>query len=128
MDTWHKFRNKDTRKKLTEVDVAKEICYGNFLMSEIAWLASQNKLRQWHIDKFFNQATLILQATIAQKGFNKETEGIYEYIDQITKELIANSVSVSELGLMLGNLTELEDNHYTFTELIAFVRTLGAKI
>ena len=129
MDSWHKFRGKNFRKELAKLDIAELICYGNFLMSEISWLAVQNRLRQGHIDRFLDHASLVIQATIAQKGYNTaDSSGLYEYIDQVTKNLTESSVSVREIGLMLGNITEITDTTYTFIELIGFARAFGAKI
>ena len=129
MDTWHKFRNKPIRKDLTKMNISELICQGNYLIAEIAWLATQNKLRQRHIDRFFDHANIVLQSTVAQNGYsNADIQGIYEYIDQITKEVMSSSVSLRDLGLMIGNLTELADNNYTFTELVAFMRVFGTKI
>ena len=130
MDNWYKFKDKSNKKiDLNKVDIASVICYGNYLIAEIAWLASQNKVKQKTINKFFNVATTVLQATVAQKGFKQnELAEIYTYIDNITKDLNGATITTKEIGLMLGNLSELEGEHYTFTELIGFVRSIAAKI
>ena len=53
---------------------------------------------------------------------------VYNYIDKITKDLMTNSTGAEDYALMLGNLSEFDDMKYTFTELIAFVRAIAAKI
>lgn len=129
MDTWLKFKDKSSKKDLTKINISESICYGNYLIAKISWLTSQNKIKQKHIDKFFMQATEILQATVAQQGFKSNELGeIYAYIDNITNDLNKTTITSKEIGLMLGNLSELDGERYTFSELIGFVRSIAAKI
>ena len=130
MDSWNKYKSKKFANiDLTKVNISKTICYANFLIADLAWKAANTKLKQKHIDKFFEQASLILQATIAQKGFeNTEKQEVYNYIDTTTKTVSESLASLEEFGTMMGNFTEISEAHYTFTELIAFVRVLAAKI
>ena len=129
MDSWYKFRNKKHKENLSKLSISSNICYGNYLIGKIAYDASKYKVKQSTIDKFFNTASKILQATVEQKGYeNKELIEIYSYIDRVTNDVIKSTTTSQELGLMLGNLTELEEGKYTFTELIGFVRALASKI
>ena len=129
MDTWYKYRAKQHKQDLNKVDVPKMVAYGNYLIHTIAWKAANNKCSQKLLNKFFDVASLVLQATLAQKSDATSIMGAYEYIDQITKDLSNGySTSAQELGLMIGNLSEIEDGHYTFTELIAFMRLMGTRI
>lgn len=129
MDTWHKYKNIEFKNDLKQCSIEYEICYGNYLVHKIALKASQNKLPQRLINSFFKQAIKILQITI--KTQNIKTTSlieVYDYIDTITRDLRNSSTSLKELGLMIGNLSEIESAHYTFVELIAFVRILAEKI
>ena len=129
MDSWYKYKTTSFKIDLNKINISKQICYGNFLLSKILWKTIQNKPSQRLINKFFANASVVLQATVIQKGFNnKELSDIYVYIDNITKELLSSSNSAEDLALMLGNMSELEDMKYTFTELIAFVRAIAIKI
>ena len=129
MDTWYKYKNKHFKIDLNKINIAEQICYGNFLLAQILWKTIQRKQTRRIINKFFINASLVLQATEVQKGFsNTEIIEVYNYIDKITKELIANSNSAEDYALMLSNISEFEDMNYTFTELIAFVRAIAAKI
>ena len=129
MDTWYKYKNTSFKTDLNKINISKQICYGNFLLASIAWRTIKGKAPQSLFNKFFSNAAIVLQATVAQKGFNnKELIDVYAYIDDITKDLIANSNSAEDYALMLGNLSEFDDMNYTFTELIAFVRAIATKI
>lgn len=129
MDTWYKYKTFNFKKDLNKINISKQICYGNFLLASILWKTIKSKPSQSMFNKFFSNAAIVLQATVAQNGFNnKELIDVYNYIDKITKELIANSNSAEDYALMLGNISELEDMKYTFTELIAFVRAIATKI
>lgn len=129
MDTWYKYKNTSFKVDLNKVNISKQICYGNFLLASILWKTTKGKPTQSMFNKFFSNAAMVLQATVAQKGFNnKELGDAYNYIDQITKDLIANSNSAEDYALMLGNISEFDDMNYTFTELIAFVRAIATKI
>ena len=129
MDTWYKIRTEKIKEDLSKVKISEKICYGNYLIAEICWLACTNKLKQKNIDNFFKTASIVLQATLEQKGFNSSgLSDIYIYIDTIFRDIVNSETSLQELGLMLGNLTELDNAHYTFTELIAFVRAMATKI
>lgn len=129
MDTWNRYKTKSYSKDLRTVSVPKTICYGNYLLSEIAWLACNSKLKQKHINKFFDTASLVLQATKAQNGLEKvELYEIHNYIEKITKDIESTNTTMEDLGIMLGNISELQDAKYTFTELIAFVRVFAKQI
>lgn len=129
MDTWNKYKKKKFNTDLKNVSISKQICYGNFLLASIIWRIINNRSVKHLINKFFDNASLVLQATLVQKGFdNKDLYDIYAYIDGITKDLIDNVNSAEDYALMLGNISEFEDANYTFTELIAFVRAIAAKI
>lgn len=129
MDTWYKFKNIKIKQDITQINISKQICYGHYLLSDIIWKTVNHKKPQKLFNKFFENASLVLQATLAQKGFdNKEMIDVYNYIDKITKDLMTNSTGAEDYSLMLGNLSEFDDMKYTFTELIAFVRAIAAKI
>ena len=129
MDTWYKYKTRENKINIKETNVSKLICYGNLLLAQIIWDTVNYKKTQKNIDKFFQNASVVLQATLAQKGFNnKELIDVYNYIDKITMELMNNSNSAQDYALMLGNISEFADMKYTFTELIAFVRVIAAKI
>ena len=128
MDIWYKYKNKKFKIDLSTINIGERICYGNMLLYEIAWKILQHKKPKALIEKFFDNASIVLQATKAQSGFNKESTDVYEYIDSITKELMTNSNGAEDYALMLGNLSEFEDMKYTFVELIGFVRAMAAKI
>ena len=129
MDTWYKFKNIKSKKDLTKINIAKQICYGNFLLGDIIWQTINNKKPQKLFNEFFENASIVLQATLAQKGFSdEELIEAYNYIDKTTKELMTNSTGAEDYALMLGNLSEFQDMKYTFTELISFVRAIAAKI
>jgi hypothetical protein len=129
MDSWNKFKTKSHKENLTTVSIPKMICYGNYLCAEIMWLAVENKLKQKHVDKFFDVASLVLQATKAQSGLKDvELYEIHNYIEQIVKDIDETKTTFEDLAIMLGNLSEIENAKYTFTELIAFVRVLAKQI
>lgn len=129
MDTWKKYKNKKHKQDLKSVKIADLICFGNFQIAKIAWLGSKNKIKQKHINNFFNTASLVLQATVAQKEYNTDKLiDIFTHIDVIVKDLLGTNTSLEDMSLMLGNLTELERANYTFVELIGFVRFLSTKI
>lgn len=130
MDSWKKYKDKNFEKSsLSAADLSKEICYGNYLISKIAWLASIRKLKQRHIDKFFNKASFIIQATYTQKGYNNiQISELYNYIEQVYKDLLKTGTNIEDYGLLLGNITELSDANYTFVELIGFIRAVATKI
>ena len=129
MDNWNKYKNKTYKQNLTTIQIPKLICYGNYLLSEILWLTVEGKLRQRHVDKFFENAAMLLQATRAQSS--EQDLPLYEihnYIDKIVKDVLDTKTTPEDLALMLGNLTEIDGANYTFTELIGFVRVLAAQI
>lgn len=128
MDTWYKYKNKKFKINLNEVNLSECICYGNMLLHQLVWKITQHKKPRALIDKFFNNASIVLQATIAQTALNSSNTNVYEYIDSATKELMTNSNSAEDYALMLGNLSEFDDMKYTFVELVSFVRAMAAKI
>lgn len=128
MDIWYKYKNKKFKVDLNAVNIGECICYGNMLLHELVWKIIQHKKPNALIEKFFDNASMVLQATSAQNGFKKEATDVYEYIDSITKELMTSSNSAEDYAMMLGNLSEFEDMKYTFVELIGFVRAMAAKI
>ena len=130
MDNWFLYKNKQHKKDLKTLDIPKTICYGNMLLAQNMWLAANNKIKQKHINKFFDIASLVLQATMTQKGFSEtELMAIHQHIERITKDLLYNAtLTAEEIGLMLGNLSEIENGHYTFIELIGFMRAVASKI
>ena len=128
MDTWYKYKSKKFKMNLKEINLSEYICYGNMLLHELVWKIVQHKNPQALIEKFFENASIVLQATVVQSGFNNSNTDVYEYIDSTTKELMTNSNGAEDYALMLGNLSEFEDMKYTFVELISFVRAMAAKI
>ena len=55
MDTWSKYKYKTFSKNqlyTTAANIAKELCYANYLIAKYAYLASKNKIKQKHINLF----------------------------------------------------------------------------
>ena len=127
MDTWNKYKDKSYKINLYNVDISKTICYGNYLISKIAYQAICNKVKQRTINSFFETASIVIHATVAQNKVDNFEKSL-EYIEEVTRSLMNSNNSSKELGLLIGNLTEYQDTHYTFIELIAFIRCIAAKI
>ena len=129
MDTWNKYKNKQFKQDLNKINVSEAICYGNLLIHDIAWRVIHNKRAQRQINKLFEVAALIFQATCKQKGFVAEKyKDMLAYIDSVLNGISSNQSNYQEIAMLLGNLTEYTDAHYTFVERIAFVRFIASEI
>lgn len=129
MDTWNKYKNKQFKFDLNRVNVSEAICYGNFLINTIAWKVIRHKKVQRYINKLFDVASLIFQATYKQKGYTYDKyKDMLSHIDNMLNSIIENQNSYEEIALMLGNLTEYTNVTYTFIERIAFVRFIANEI
>ena len=127
MNYWDKYKNKIFKEDLEKVNVAEAIAYANLLIAKIAWKAIHNKMNKRLFNNFFNVASLILHATIVQHEYPVDYyDNILAHIDDIYDKVGRLNYSKAEIGLMIGNLSEYTDVHYTFTELIAFVRFLAS--
>ena len=97
------------------------------MIAKISWKAIHNKANKRLFNNFFNVASLILHATIVQHEYSVDHyDNILAHIDDIYDKVGRLNYSKAEIGLMIGNLSEYTDVHYTFTELIAFVRFLAS--
>lgn len=129
MDTWNKYKNKQFKDNLDKINISEAICYGNFLINQIAWKVVRHKRAQKQINQLFETASLIFQATNKQKGFTAEKyRDLLGYIDNVFNSISANQNSKEEIAMLLGNLTEYTDTQYTFVERIAFVRFIASEI
>lgn len=127
MNYWDKYKNKIFKEDLKKVNVAEAIAYANLLIAKISWKAIHNKANKRLFNNFFNVASLILHATIVQHEYPVDHyDNILAHIDDIYDKVGRLNYSKAEIGLMIGNLSEYTDVHYTFTELIAFVRFLAS--
>lgn len=126
MDTWSKYKIKSYKVDLNTLSISKHICYSNYLLFKICWNIINGRTNQMLINKFFRNAAITLQASVAQKGYNNtELYEIFNYIDTMTKDLYNTKTEAKDLASMIGNMTEIE-NKYTFIETIAFVRAFVA--
>ena len=127
MDLWDKYKKKQRKEDLAKINIPEAIAYGNLLISKIAWKSIHNKNCKHLFNKFFDIADLILKSTVCQKEYvNTQLQDIYKHIDTITDQVSQLAYTKPQIGLMLGNLSEYVDNHYTFTELIGFIRFLAS--
>lgn len=129
MDTWNKYKNKQFKYDLDRINISEAICYGNFLINLIAWRVVRHKKIQKQVNKLFDVASLIFQATCKQQGLSAEKyKEMLSYIDNVMNNIVNNQNNCEEIAMLLGNLTEYTDTHYTFTERIAFVRFIANEI
>lgn len=129
MDTWNKYKNKQFKQDLNKINISEAICYGNLLIHDIVWRVIHNKRVQRQINKLFEVASLIFQATCKQKGLVAEKyKDMLNYIDSVLNGISSNQSNYKEIAMLLGNLTEYTDTQYTFVERIAFVRFIANEI
>lgn len=128
MDTWHKYINKTFKYNLKNINIPQHICYGNFLAYKIAYQSIIKKPKQRLFNKFFENAAIVLQATLQQTSEHNEFNEIKTYIDNLKIKFQDTHNSSTDLGLLLGNITECSDLKYTFVEIIAFIRCMASQI
>ena len=128
MNYWSEYKYYSFKEDLNNINIAEAIAYANLLMSKISWKAIHNKYSARLFKRFFKVASLILQSTIIQHNENAEQyKEVLKHIDNIYSKVCELNYTKPQIGLLLGNLSEYIDTHYTFVELIAFVRFLAAK-
>lgn len=127
MDKWFKYKKQIINYNIHKINISEAITYGNYLISKITFKIICNKKPKRLINKLFKISHIIIAATSAQKN-DESFNDAYNYIDDITNKLQNTDNSAKDLALLLGNLSEYTDTHYTFIEKVAFVRCIANKI
>lgn len=127
MDLWNIYKKKTRKEDLSKINVAEAIAYGNLLINKIAWKIIHGKKATRLFKQFFDTADLILKTILNQKEYSDtQAQEIYKHIDMILDQVKNLVYTKEEIALMIGNLSEYTDSHYTFTELIGFIRFLAS--